>query len=533
MGEIIVRERMFIPAQYLDERKVKKRYVHRFYDEAACRRCKNRPERHNYLCNKCKFYGGKNVTYNEKMIDGDLYYGLPMGDRAKIEDVFGLDFDDFEIEDLRTRAKRRFKVKMVNFTPYSYQEPAVVELKKAKYGILKAPPRSGKTPTMLYTGVTQFPYRIAIIADQREFLNQFLDHVREFTNLPDLEEKTGKKLYGYGKKPEDFKNFEIIVCTYQTFLSNKGKKLLKLLNKNYGTVFVDEVHSAGALRYSEVLNDLWAKVRIGATGTDSRKDGKIKLLKQIIGDVTALIDIPQMTANVYVHPMPFVKTKAAYRGKAGFSRCINFLSAHKERNDFILEWIMKDLEKGHSIVIPVYSREHVWELVKRINDEFGKTIAGGFVGGGANKAQKAARADVLEKAKSGKIRVVVGIRSLMQRGLNVPRWTMLYNIMPINNEPNWKQESSRILTPMEGKRQPAIRFFVDENIGMPLGCFVGTYKQTLKFKHKPTEVAHERALALMDKHGAGKRGGGDFMEDTKAVRDRTIVRKPGKGLFSA
>lgn len=272
MGEIIVRERMFIPAQYLDERKVKKRYVHRFYDEAACRRCENRPERHNYLCNKCEFYGGKNVTYNEKMIDGDLYYGLPMGDRAKIEDVFGLDFDDFEIDDLRTKAKRRFKVKMVGFTPYSYQEPAVVDLKKAKYGILKAPPRSGKTPTMLYTGVTQFPYRIAIIADQREFLDQFLDHVREYTNLQDLEQKHKMKLFGYGKKPEDFENFEIIVCTYQTFLSNKGKKLFKLLNKNFGTVFCDEVHSGGALEYSKVLNDLWAKIRIGATGTVERKD---------------------------------------------------------------------------------------------------------------------------------------------------------------------------------------------------------------------------------------------------------------------
>lgn len=533
MGEIIVRERMFVPAEDLDERQVKKRYVHRFYDEAACRRCENRPERHNYLCNKCEFYQGKNVTYNEKMIDGELYFGLPMGDRDNIEQKFGIDFSDYDVEDLRTRAKRRFNVKMVGFKPYDYQEPAVAALKKAKYGILKAPPRSGKTPTMLYTGVTQFKYRIAIIADQREFLDQFVDHIREYTNLPDLEQKHKQKLFGYGKTPEDFKNFEIIVCTYQTFLSDKGKKLLRLLNKNYGTVFVDEVHSSGALEYSKVLNELWARIRVGATGTDDRKDGKIKIVKQIVGDVTALIERPQLRANMYVHPMPFVKTKAAYRGKAGFSNCVTFLSKHKKRNAFILEWIMKDLAKGHSLVIPVYRKEHVWELVKAINDEYGKTIAGGFVGGGTTKAAKAERAGVLEKAKSGKLRVIVGIRSLLQRGLNVPKWTMIYNIMPINNEPNWKQESSRILTPMEGKRNPAIRFFVDENIGMPLGCFVSTYKQSIKFKHKPTDVAHERAIELMEKHGDKGAKNGDFMENTKAVRDRKVVRRPGKGLFSA
>ena len=244
MGEIIVRERMYVPAHLLDERAVKKRYHHRFYDEAACRKCPNRPERHNSICNKCEFYTGQNLTYNDVIVGDTQYFGLPLGDRKNIAKHFNLDMEELGVEDLRTRAKRRYPVKMVGFKPYDYQSPAVIKLKKAGYGILKAPPRSGKTPTMLYTGITQFKYRIAIIADQKEFLEQFLDHVVEFTNLPDLQEKHKKKLFGFGKKPEDFENFEIIVCTYQTFLSDKGKKLLKLLNKNFGTVFVDECFPA-------------------------------------------------------------------------------------------------------------------------------------------------------------------------------------------------------------------------------------------------------------------------------------------------
>lgn len=240
MGEIIVRERMFVPSHLVDERDVKKRYVHRFYEESACRRCENRSERHNYICNKCEAYKGKSVTVNRKIVDGIEYFGFPLGDRKNIAKAFGLNIKKLGVEDLRTRAKRRYPVKMVGFKPYDYQVPAVNSLKTAGYGILKAPPRSGKTPTMLYTGVTQFKYRIAVIADQKEFLQQFLDHVQEFTNLPDLEAKHKKKLFGFGKKPEHFKDFEIIVCTYQTFLSEKGKKLLKLLNKNFGVVFVDE-----------------------------------------------------------------------------------------------------------------------------------------------------------------------------------------------------------------------------------------------------------------------------------------------------
>lgn len=272
MGEIIVRERMFVPVHLVDEKKVLKRYRHRFYEEHACRKCPNLRERHNYVCNKCEFYLGQNNTVSRLIVDDIEYFGFPLGDRKEIAKTFDIVPSELGVVDLRTRAKRRYPVKMVDFNPYDYQTPAVKKLGKQGFGVLKAPPRSGKTPTMLYTGITQWKYRIAIIADQKEFLEQFLDHVEEFTNLPELQEKAKKKLFGFGKKPQDFEDFEIIVCTYQTFLSDKGKDLFKLLNKNFGTVFIDEVHSSAALEYSKVINNLRSRIRIGATGTDDRKD---------------------------------------------------------------------------------------------------------------------------------------------------------------------------------------------------------------------------------------------------------------------
>lgn len=495
---IILSDLIYIPADEIDSRTVKKHYRHRFYEEADCRRCENRPERHNYLCNKCPAFKDQTNTYKERSRNGRLYYGLPFGDREIIEDRFSIDFSDYEIKDFRCKAKRRYPVKMVGFTPYDYQVPAVESMRKAKYGILKAPPRSGKTPTMLYAAITQFKYRIVMIADQREFLQQFLDHVAEYTNLPEIEEKVGKKLFGFAKTEEELENFEIAVCTYQTFLSLKGKKLLKVLNKNYGTLLLDECHSAAAPQYSGIMNSIKCFVRFGATGTTERKDKRDKIIKQIIGGVTALIDIPQLKANVYVHPIDFTKSRAKYVGKGGFSRLVNFLSEHEKRNDMIVEWAVKDIKAGHSLVIPVERKEHVWYLVKRINDEIGREVAGGFTGGG-NKAANFQREQTLEDAKSGKIRAVIGIRSLLQRGLNVPRWSMIYGVMPINNESNWKQESSRILTPMEGKRDPGIRLFADLNLQMVLNCYANTYKQSVEFGHLPTDTAKKRHAELLKK----------------------------------
>lgn len=508
MNKIVLRDRMYIPIHLIDERAAEKRYTHTFYDDKVCNRCENRPERHNYICDTCEAYQGTNKVANEVVVGDTHYIGVPMGDRYNTDRI-GVDPTEFEIVDKRCKQKFRLPVKMVKgFELRDYQLKPFSRLIKKKYGIFEAPPRSGKTPTMLCTGV-ELGYRVIMIADQKEFLQQFLDHVQEFTNLPKLEKKLGKKLFGFIKKPEDTKNFEIAVVTYQSLLSEKGQKMLKLINKRYGTVLIDEVHSSGALEYSRVLNKLAQRVRIGCTGTVTRKDGRHKITRQIVGPVTAKAKISQLKASVYVHVLDYVKSKSAYRGKAGFSYCVNFLSNHKKRNEEILEWIGKDLAKGHSIVVAMMRKEHILEMTKRVNDLYGANTAGYIIGGASNKSAQALREQTIDKAKAGKLRVIFGTRSLLQRGLNVVPWSMLYNVMPINNPSNWKQESSRILTPdPDGKkRDPAIRLFVDSNIGLSLGCFVPTYKQCLALGHKPTDTARERASKMMALKGGDTREG--------------------------
>lgn len=105
---------------------------------------------------------------------------------------------------------------------------------------------SHNTPTMLDLCIG-LGYRTIILANQHDFLNQFLEHIEEMTNLPALERKTGKKLYGYAKKPEDFDTLEICLCTFQQFThkSAQSKARFKAAKKNFGTLFVDECFTYG------------------------------------------------------------------------------------------------------------------------------------------------------------------------------------------------------------------------------------------------------------------------------------------------
>jgi len=534
---IVLYDKMYIPATQVQEHLVDKHYTHSMYEEQACRRCPNKVNRHNYECDNCEAFKGIVQTYKFTSKKGVDYYAVPLGDRENVEKRLKIDFDDFKFVDLRVKPKFDYNVKLIGLTMRDYQDEAANAWRKKKFGMIVAPPRSGKTPLALYLSVKQ-GVRTMMLANQHEFLTQFIDHVERYTNLPRLQDKYGVKLYGFAKTLDDYDTLQIGVSTYQQFFdTDRGKERFARMRPNFGNLLIDEADKGAANGFAKVINGIPARYRTGFTGTDKRKDQKDKITEQIIGSVICRITIPQLKAKIIIHRCDYVKSRSAYTGKAGFTNCCKMLSNHKKRMDEIIEYVGKDLKNGHSIVIPVYFRDHVSELVKRINTEYGAKIAEGFTGG-AGKKHKDLREEILQRAKDGKTRVIVGIRSILQRGLNVPRWSCLYYIQPMNNEPNWKQESSRVLTPLDGKRDPIIRMFVDPNIGLSLGCFVSTYKQALGFNHEPTDKARELAKELMRDHGA-KRGSKDMDSDEAIYLDskprRTLKKEKTmpQGLFGS
>lgn len=219
------------------------------------------------------------------------------------------------------------------------------------------------------------------------------------------------------------------------------------------------------------------------------------IIEHLLGPVVAEATAETLIPKLVVHETPNVVTRSQFRGKAGWTYANKFLSNHKKRNEQILDAIMHDLSNNRSIVIATYFKEHVLYFVNEINRRFGSKVAHAFVGGGGKK-NKTERKTIVDKARTGEIRVVVGIRRLMQLGLNVPRWDTLYYAMPMSNEPNWQQESRRICTPGDDKNPPLIRMFVDPELPISLGCFRATWKHSLAMGHKPSKKSLVTASML-------------------------------------
>lgn len=497
---VIIKDKIYVPTHLVDVDKLHEKYTRRLYEEAVCRKCEFLSDRHSYQCDVCPAYTGAIRLTKVVEKKGIEYIGLPVGDKHNFEKKTGLLLDELEIIDKRVKAPFDYKIK---FTAKlrEYQIPVVNKFLKKKYGLIEAPPRTGKSIMMLYSCI-KLGQKFVILANQHEFLTQFLDHIHgnekegipKCTNLPELEKKYGKKLYGFPKTDDDYKNFQIFTMTYQQFISEKnGKKRLKKLAKHVGTLGIDEVHKANSDKFASVVSMLPCRYKMGVTGTVERKDRRHFIAKALIGPVVARSKREALTPTVYVHETGVKPNRPYTGGKAAWVRAMQFLAKNKLRNEFILKYVLKDLKAGHSIVIPVYFKNHAFTLQKIINEACGKNICEVFVGGGSKK-NKDKRREILAKAKAGKIKVVVGIRSLLQLGLNVPQWSAIYTAMPISNEPNYKQETSRVRTPLEGKKNPIIRIFLDSALGQSLGCARNCLKQAKKFGYVYSSKPKQREL---------------------------------------
>lgn len=479
-AKVLVDSRLHIPVKCVDADNIIKKMTHYEFDNAACKGCEFRSIRPSTECRSCSKGGLLDITVLAKYseIKGKRYVSIPYGEMHRFEKTSGLDLSEVKFINCTSRVPFDYKVKFTG-SLRDYQQQPFKDLFGELCGVFKAPPRSGKT-VIGTAGACHSGFRTIIMADQKDFLDGFLETIEQMTNLPELEEKYGKKLYGFPKTLDDYENFQIILVTYQSLISDSktSKQRLKLLNKNYGTLFIDEVHAGGAQCYSQTLASLKMKYRFGLTATPWRKDKRDYLITSIIGPVVAEAFVEELVPKVTLHKTSkLVQTKANYNNKSGWVRFCKFLAAHPDRNDKIFEWIIKDLDAGRSIAIPIMFTDQAQKLVRRINEHYGEEIASVFLGGGHAKRRK----QIIDDARAGKIRCVVGMRRLMQRGLNVPKWDTLYYIMPMNNEPNWKQESCRILTPMDNKRTPVIRMFIDENMDKSMQCARSVLKMCWKF----------------------------------------------------
>ena len=486
-----LKRKLYIPSSAVSLVDVDRNYKIKLYNEDICRRCEFFEERHCYACDACpaQSYKGTALLYDVKIHNGREYIGLPTGDRLEYGKKIGLDLSDFKIKDYRFNPAFDYPFKFTGKLR-EYQKPLVEDFLKKGFGIIEAPPRTGKT-IVAVSICMELGLKTVILAKQVEFLRHFEKHFREFTNLEEFETDKNK-LIGFPKTEKECAQYQISLITYQKFISKKGRAFLRKVSKNWGTLAIDEAHGVAAECFSKVVSSIPTRYKFGLTATPERKDGLHFITHSVIGPVVAVSSRESLIPSVFIHDTA-VRNNYDYKV---WQYAMRFLARHEKRNELIVDLVCQDLKAGHSIVMPLTFKYHIKDMVDRINYQYGEDVAVAFTGDVNKKGQ---RDEILEKACSRDILVVVGIRSLLQLGLNVPAWSAIYEVMPISNKPNLKQETSRIRTPDKNKKTPIIRYFVDQQVGASIGCFRNSFRHLMEFGYNIDSKNKAFAYSLMNK----------------------------------
>jgi superfamily II DNA or RNA helicase len=361
-------------------------------------------------------------------------YGFARGDMGKIQKLFG---SRFEIQDERAMVPHGYQLKFTGKLR-AEQERIWVKWLESKYGLVKCPPRWGKTIFMTYA-LTKLRQRAIVLAHESGILQQFEDAVRKFTNINELEEEHGVKLCGQLKKYEDV--FPIITfSTWQMFNQPNAAAALKANRNAFGLMFIDEAHACAAPCFSKVVSNFNPQYRLPVTATDKRKDGFDVVVSDIAGPVVAVGTTEQLPVLITV-----IWTKYEVKHFADWNGLWNQLVKNEPRNQLIARQVVQDVADGHSCVVFTDRRQHAYELKKKIveaNPELEYEID--ILIGGSPKTE------IRDRARSGECKIVIASPKIVQLGWDVPRWSAIHNTLPMANEQNWYQRLSRVRTPCEG-----------------------------------------------------------------------------------
>lgn len=465
----------------------------RFYNDSACEKCPYYADRHSDVCDECPQYHGRISMGRAQSMGDNTYLRIPAGDSNILETL--LQVDHVKIIEKNKLIPMSTRIHFLG-TLLEYQKPAVADLIYYERGILKSAPRTGKT-VMAAAVVCKLGLKTIIVAAQRDWLVNFHETFVGSKTQEGMTDISQKKI-GFAKHEEDFDKYDVCLCTYQTFISDKGQELLKRIRRKFSVLICDEVHRSSAAGHAKVVGQFACRYKLGLSGTPKRKDGKHIVGRHLFGPVIHQTDVARLKPHVEFH---WTGTKCTASTWVGI---VNKVEFDKKRQKMIAEMAIKDAKAGHMVLIPLARVRSIKEVTKLINEIAGETLAYEFYGA----LKKDIRDQRIAEARKYNIKILVGNIGLISVGINIPRASALYVVTPTSNIYNCEQRVSRILTPDKGKGQPLLRIFADDS-GPARSCFRNEFFNCIHPMFKPS-MSGDTYVKI--KGWVNKKKGMDFTE---------------------
>lgn len=221
-----------------------------------------------------------------------------------------------------------------------FQEQAVTDILSRDFGTLSAATGSGKTVMALYI-IAERKQPALIVVHTKELLNQWIDRIVSFLNIP----KDEIGIVGAGKKTIGKR---VTVATVQSLY-----KCADEVSQYIGHLVVDENHKIPSRTFTEAVTAFDSKYMLGLSATPWRRDKLSKLIYWHIGDIVHEVDKTELIENGDILQADVVIRETNFTTcldpSGEYSKMLSELTQDVERNRLIAHDVDTEARNGGGI----------------------------------------------------------------------------------------------------------------------------------------------------------------------------------------
>jgi len=263
---------------------------------------------------------------------------------------------------------KRKKLKNIDFQFNAklreHQQSAIEIASKKDFGVIVAPPGSGKTIVGLKI-ISDRSQPALIIVHRKQLVEQWIERIETFLGIPKHE--IGR--IGQGKSKIGNK---ITIATIQSLSKELNKPESDSFTNSFGTVLVDECHHIPAKTYRDTIAKLPTYYLYGLTATPFRKYNVGKIIFFHLGEI--IVEIKPTEISSYKQAKIIIRNTGLdipFNSKTDQFETLSKILVHDSgRNKLILEDIFVELKLGKKVVIITERKEHIDTLNQYLKQSY-------------------------------------------------------------------------------------------------------------------------------------------------------------------
>jgi superfamily II DNA or RNA helicase len=308
----------------------------------------------------------------------------------------------------------------------NHQLGVIETVSKKDYGVIVAPPGSGKTVIGLKI-IADKRQPALIIVHRKQLLEQWTERIEAFLGIP----KRDIGIIGQGKSKI---GKQITVATIQSL-----PKQIESVQNQIGTIIVDECHHVPAETFRNTIEKLHTYFLYGLTATPFRKYNDGRMIFTHLGEIIANIQTTEIEnykqAKIIIRN---TELNVPFNSKTDNFESLSKILVHDTaRNKLILEDVKTELNQGRKAVIITERKEHIDTLYLFLKQSY-EVIA---LSGEDSETFKKAKWKILQE---GNFQVLITTGQYFGEGTDLQNINCLFLVYPFSFEGKLIQYIGRV-----------------------------------------------------------------------------------------